>query len=153
MNRYEARRTTVISQMEKGAIMVLYSGEGIPQSMDDCCPFEANHHFFYLTGLRRENMALVLSRSSSEDKTILFIEEAVPLMERWTGKRLTMEEAKAISGVDDVRLIAYEALEDCMENNMTDWTQLKTRVKDDLSKFLYAKTKRKPMILPVIMNV
>jgi len=55
--------------------------------------------------------------------------------------------------MDDVRLIAYEALEDCLENNMTDWTQLKTRVKDDLSKFLYAKTKRKPMILPVIMNV
>ncbi len=55
--------------------------------------------------------------------------------------------------MDEVRLIAYEALADCMENNMTDWTQLKTRVKDDLSKYLYAKTKRKPMILPVIMNV
>jgi len=55
--------------------------------------------------------------------------------------------------MDDVRLIAYEALADCMENNMTDWTHLKTRVKDDLSKFIYAKTKRKPMILPVIMNV
>ena len=30
---------------------------------------------------------------------------------------------------------------------------LKTKVKDDLSKFLYSKTKRKPMILPMIMNV
>ena len=105
MERYAARRSAVLDQMEKGSIMVLYSGEGIPQSMDDCCPFEANHHFFYLTGLRRENMALVLSRSASQDKTILFIEEAVPSMERWTGKRVTQEEAKAISGVDDVRYI------------------------------------------------
>ncbi|MBQ5772041.1 MAG: hypothetical protein IIW07_00920, partial [Clostridia bacterium] len=34
-----------------------------------------------------------------------------------------------------------------------DRMQLKKRVKDDLTKFLYSKTKRKPMILPVIMNV
>lgn len=105
MDQYIRRRNAVLSQMEKGSIMILYSGESIPQSLDDCCPFEVNHHFFYLTGISRENMALVLSRSAGEDKTILFIEEAVPLMERWTGKRLTMEEAKAISGVDDVRLI------------------------------------------------
>ena len=135
MNRYQMRREAVLSQMEKGAIMVLYSGEGIPQSMDDCCPFEANHHFFYLTGLRRENMALVLSRSSSEDKTILFIEEAVPSMERWTGRRVTKEEAREISGVDDVRYIdslpaalgrmaVREAVSaayfDCYRNAMTD---------------------------------
>ena len=105
MMKYEARRKAVFEHMEKGAIMVLYSGESIPQSLDGSCPFDANHHFFYLTGLRRENMALVLSRSSSEDKTILFIEEAVPSMERWTGRRVTKDEAKAISGIDDVRFI------------------------------------------------
>ena len=135
MERYTARRSAVLAQMEKGSIMVLYSGEGIPQSMDDCCPFEANHHFFYLTGLRRENMALVLSKSAPEDKTILFIEEAVPSMERWTGKRVTKDEAKAISGVDDVRFIdsltsalgrmmareqVTAAYFDCYRNAMTD---------------------------------
>jgi len=135
MNRYEMRRAEVLRRMEKGAVMVLFSGEGIPQSMDDCCPFEANHHFFYLTGLRRENMALVLSRSSSENKTILFIEEAVPSMERWTGRRVTKDEAKEISGVSDVRyidslpaalgrMVAREAVStayfDCYRNAMTD---------------------------------
>ena len=103
--KYDARRKAVLDHMEKGAVMVLYSGESIPQSLDGCCPFDANHHFFYLTGLARENMALVLSRSSSEDREILFIEEAVPSMERWTGRRVTKEEAKAISGIDDVRYI------------------------------------------------
>lgn len=135
MQQYTKRRSEVLAQMEKGSIMVLFSGEGIPQSMDDCCPFEVNHHFFYLTGLRRENMALILSRSASEDQTILFIEEAVPSMERWTGKRVTKDEAKAISGVDDVRyidslpaalgrMLAREqvmmAYFDCYRNAMTD---------------------------------
>ena len=105
MQRYMTRRSQVLSQMEKGSVMVLFSGESVPKTMDDCYPFEANHHFYYLTGLRRENMALVLSRSAGEDKTILFIEEAVPSMERWTGKRVTKDEAKAISGVEDVRYI------------------------------------------------
>ena len=105
MNTVVSRRRAVLEQMEQGSIMVLYSGEAIPQSMDECCPFEANHHFYYLTGLRRENMALVLSKSAGEDRTVLFIEEPVPSMERWTGRRVTKEEATAISGIDDVRYI------------------------------------------------
>ena len=105
MNTVVSRRRAVLEQMEQGSIMVLYSGEAIPQSMDECCPFEANHHFYYLTGLRRENMALVLSKSAGKDRTVLFIEEPVPSMERWTGRRVTKEEAAAISGIDDVRYI------------------------------------------------
>lgn len=55
--------------------------------------------------------------------------------------------------MDQMRIIARDALNSCLENNIIEWTHLKTKVKDDLSKFIYAKTKRKPMILPVVMNV
>ena len=84
-----ARRAAVLEKMGTHSLMVLYSGESVPASMDEGYPFEANHHFFYLTGLRRENMALVLSTSAAEPKTALFIEEPVPAMERWTGRRVT----------------------------------------------------------------
>ena len=57
---YEARRAALLEKMEEGSILVLFSGESVPCSMDEGYAFEANHHFFYLTGLRRENMALVL---------------------------------------------------------------------------------------------
>ena len=100
-----ARRAAVLERMGAHSLMVLYSGESVPASMDEGYPFEANHHFFYLTGLRRENMALVLSTSAAEPRTVLFIEEPVPAMERWTGRRVTKEEAKKISGIDDVRYI------------------------------------------------
>ena len=102
---YEARRAALLEKMEPGSLLVLYSGETVPCSMDEGYAFEANHHFFYLTGLRRENMALVLSRSAEKPKTVLFIEEAIPSMERWTGKRVTKDEAKAITGIEDVRYI------------------------------------------------
>ncbi|MBR5515212.1 MAG: ribonuclease J [Clostridia bacterium] len=55
--------------------------------------------------------------------------------------------------MEESRNICYDALSRCLDNNICDWTQLKNRVRDDLSKYLYAQTKRKPMILPIIMNV
>ncbi len=55
--------------------------------------------------------------------------------------------------MDEVKLIARDALLDCLDKNITDWAELKSAVKDNLSKFLYQKTKRKPMILPVVMNI
>ena len=53
----------------------------------------------------------------------------------------------------EVREIVRRELSDALESGVTEWTQMKTGVKDALSKYLYSKTKRKPMILPVIMNV
>ncbi|MBE6706072.1 MAG: ribonuclease J [Ruminococcaceae bacterium] len=56
--------------------------------------------------------------------------------------------------MDEVRAIATDAIERCLDAGMpVDRMHLKNCVKDDLSKFLYAKTKRKPMVLPVIMNI
>lgn len=54
---------------------------------------------------------------------------------------------------DEVRGIAAAALEKCLEGSRTDWMELKNAVKDALGKYLYQKTHRKPMILPVIMDV
>jgi ribonuclease J len=52
---------------------------------------------------------------------------------------------------------ARRVVEDTIATNLRggrnfDRTALKRQIKDDLTKFLYSKTKRKPMILPVIMN-
>ena len=55
--------------------------------------------------------------------------------------------------LETVKDIATEALWDCLDDNITDWTQMKTRVKDRVSRYLVEKTNRKPMILPLIMNV
>ncbi len=55
--------------------------------------------------------------------------------------------------MEQARQLALDALSDCLDTGIVDRMEIKSKVKDDLSKFLYAKTKRKPMVLPVIMNV
>ncbi len=55
--------------------------------------------------------------------------------------------------MDEVRDLVRKVLNDTLNSGATEWNQIKTNVKDALSKYLYTKTKRKPMILPVIMNV
>ena len=56
--------------------------------------------------------------------------------------------------MDELRTLAMDSIIDCLDNaDVYDRMQLKTRVKDELAKYIYQKTKRKPMVLPVIMNV
>ncbi len=56
--------------------------------------------------------------------------------------------------MDEARQIAYDAIERCLSKGRhADRMALKAAVKDDLTKFIYSKTKRKPMVLPVIMNL
>lgn len=44
-------------------------------------------------------------------------------------------------------------LEKCMQENINEWSTLKSSIRDVLSRYLYEKTKRRPMILPIIMEV
>ena len=107
---YTTRRQEVFEKMEKNAVLVLFSGIETHVSNDEYAPFEANRNFFYLTGLRRERMVLVMDKAAKEPKTILYIEEADPAVVRWTGKKVSVEEAKEITGIDTVRYIAnFEA--------------------------------------------
>lgn len=55
--------------------------------------------------------------------------------------------------MDDARRILTQTLEKCTESNIHDWNTIKTRVKDDLSDYIYLKTKRNPMILPIIEEI
>ena len=55
--------------------------------------------------------------------------------------------------LEEMRVVATEALDHCQNSNVKDWAAIKAAIKNDLSGFLYKKTKRNPMILPVIMEI
>jgi ribonuclease J len=56
--------------------------------------------------------------------------------------------------MEEVRAVAFDSIMTILERReRVDRTKLKRRLQDDLTKFLYSRTRRKPMILPIIMNV
>ena len=56
--------------------------------------------------------------------------------------------------MEEMTQIALSSINACLHSrNRSDWYQIKGRVKDDLAKFIFTKTKRKPMIIPMIMSV
>ena len=54
--------------------------------------------------------------------------------------------------MDHARETVENALDECLEKNITDWSKIKTNVKDALSDYVWKRTKRSPMILPIIME-
>ena len=55
--------------------------------------------------------------------------------------------------MEELRVIAAHALDQCYVKHVSDWSAIKNTIKNDLSQYLYKKTRRNPMILPVIMEV
>ena len=55
--------------------------------------------------------------------------------------------------LDDSREVVSEALNGLDGRNVSDWSYIKTVIKDTLRDFLWKKTKRSPMILPIITEI
>lgn len=112
---FEERRKKIFDTMDKQSALLLFSGIENHVSVDEYAPFEANRNFFYLTGLRRDHMILMMRKTLNGDKTVLFIEEADPTQERWYGRKVTVDEAREISGIEDIQFIdTFEAFVDSM---------------------------------------
>ena len=55
--------------------------------------------------------------------------------------------------MDEARERVEQALERCKDSNITEWAAIKSNVRDALGRYLFEKTRRRPMILPIIMEV
>ena len=55
--------------------------------------------------------------------------------------------------MEEARQVLQEALEKCLTNRNADWSRIKLVIRDTMNEFIWKRTKRKPMILPIIMDV
>lgn len=55
--------------------------------------------------------------------------------------------------MDGAKNVIKNVLQDCEDRNIKEWAYLKNNIKENLKEYLYQKTKRNPMILPIIMEV
>ena len=54
--------------------------------------------------------------------------------------------------MDEARIVVEDAIDVCLDKHITDWGKIKNVIKDSLGEFLWKRTKRNPMILPIIME-
>ena len=83
---FAAHREKLYQSIAEKSLVVVYAGIPIHRNEDAYHDFAVNSQYFYLTGLERENTALVAYKGADKISEILFIEEPNPQMERWTGK-------------------------------------------------------------------
>ncbi|MEW9097274.1 MAG: ribonuclease J [Clostridiaceae bacterium] len=62
-----------------------------------------------------------------------------------------VKESEAL--INEAKKVVMQELDNCMENKITEWFVIKSNIKDTLSAFLYSKTRRRPIILPIIMEI
>ena len=55
--------------------------------------------------------------------------------------------------MEEARLIAIEAIDDCLSRGISDWNKIKSSIRDSLGGYIWLSTKRRPMILPIITEV
>ena len=95
--------------------------------------------------LAEDGMIVVCVNLSAEDGGILTGPDIV------TRGFIYVKESEEL--LDDLKLVAMEAIERCQRKRIRDWSAIKSAIKNDLSGYLYKNTKRNPMILPVIMEI
>jgi len=98
---YKQRRDQFQVMMNDG-VAVLGNARLQTRSNDTEYPYRPNSDFYYLSGFEEDNTILLLSKKEGVYKSVLFVQEKVPEMELWTGKRLGVEAAKQRFDVDEV---------------------------------------------------
>ena len=101
---YVGNRQSFYKKMKAGSCLLLFSGEDVCKTNDEAYDFFADRNFLYLTGIeQKQTIFLAIKRDDGEVKERLYILPKDDYAERWTGRRLTKEEAAKRSGVEDVR--------------------------------------------------
>ena len=95
--------------------------------------------------LAEDGMIVVVVSMSGEDGSVVSGPDII------TRGFVYVKESEGL--MEELRKVAVKALEECRMDTMNDWASIKSEIKNTISGFLYKKTKRNPMILPVIMEV
>lgn len=103
-SEYSLRRNKLFNLLDDNSVTILFSGVGKIKSGDENYKFVPNKNFYYLTGISQENSVLLLIKNDGEKLTYLFIDEKDERKEKWIGYKLTLQEAKLISGIENVNV-------------------------------------------------
>lgn len=104
---FKKNREKILNEIPQNSVAFVVSADELPRSGDQTFKYRQNPYLFYLTGIEQEQTILVLNPSHPNEKNreMLFIRKASKLDEIWEGHKLTIDQAKEISGIDNVKFI------------------------------------------------
>ena len=94
--------------MKPRSVAVFHSNDIMPTNADGTMPFRQNNDLLYLSGIDQEETILVLCPDFPDERfrEILFLRETNDHIAVWEGHKFTKEEAKEISGIENIRWVA-----------------------------------------------
>ena len=102
VQEFITRRNKLYDKLKDNSVLILFAGVSVKRSADETYPFTINKNFYYLTGIEQEGSILVVSKQDKAINESLFISEYDEVKEKWTGKRLRVDEAKKKSGINNI---------------------------------------------------
>ncbi|HBH12047.1 MAG: Xaa-Pro aminopeptidase, putative [Clostridiales bacterium 38_11] len=125
-NIYCRRRQSLHEQLSDDSTVILFSGSSVVKSADADYKFYTNNHFFYLTGIDRDDVIYLCEKKNNKIKEMLFIKKRNADLEKWFGLYLTEDECRSKSGIKEINF--YEDFDDyllkLLNNNFISYAYL-----------------------------
>lgn len=135
---YIRKRAELLKMIKPESLVIVNSNDEMPRNGDQTFPYRQNSDFFYLTGLDQEKCILTLCPDHPVEsmREILFTVKTSEHMVTWYGFKYTFEEAKQLSGIQNIKwLDEFEmTLKDLMSRvdrvylNQNEYTKFSTEV-------------------------
>jgi len=101
-SEYKARRERVAKAIGSNAMLVVTSPQPAERNGDVSYPFRQDDNLLYLTGITQSNTSLVILPGEEKYREVIFVDDANPMREVWTGRLMTQAEVRETSGVQEV---------------------------------------------------
>ena len=102
---FTKNRKKLQERLEDNSILLLFAGTAPYKSADEQYPFITNRNFYYLTGIDKDKIILLISKIDDKISEKLFIPRPDPVMAKWVGATISEEESKGVSGIEDIEFL------------------------------------------------
>ncbi|GIN84458.1 Xaa-Pro aminopeptidase [Heyndrickxia sporothermodurans] len=120
-NFFLHNRNRLYEKLEDQSILILFAGKAPQKSADESYKFVPNRHFYYLTGIDESEIIFLAVKNEEKVEEYLFIQKSDPILEKWVGKTISIEEAQQTSRIQNIRYIdQFDSFVSQLTNSMVD---------------------------------
>lgn len=118
-NIFEINRNNLIEKLDSMSVLIMDSGKAMHKTHDEFHPYIPNRNFYFLTGLSKPNIKLIIVKGDNESYCHLFIEETTEYMRTWLGENISKDEVSRITGVELTKIHYLDKFEQFFKELMT----------------------------------